>query len=207
MALTPFVSTAFDSRATTVVQMTQERQVATFRNKIQRNPPPASRHRAVMELPTPIPLFDMQRSSQNPLDITNFFQETRESVPFMMVKTITTDIHRKLQHPPDFVEVLIQFYAKIEATDNTQTSVEYYFIMPQTWAPKMYLGALHLSINRHPVISIENYRIQGVNYLTLNEVHWLFSEAAGPAERIRHWLQGAAAFIYISGGTMKGSTW
>ena len=75
--------------------------------------------------------------------------------------------------------------------------------MPQTWAPR-YFGALHLSIPRHPVISIENYRMQGLNFLTINEVHWMFSETAGPAERIRRSLEGATAFIYVNGGTMKG---
>jgi hypothetical protein len=121
----------------------------------------------------------MQRLTQNTLNISNFYQETRESVPLVLVKMITTDIQQKLQDCPDFVELLIQFYPKMEVTKNPPKIIEHYFIMPQTWAPKMYLGAVHLSISRHPVILIENLTIKGVNYLTINEVHWMFSEAAG----------------------------
>ena len=202
MALTPFTSTESESTATTPAPMEQERQVSTFRAKIQRNPPPASRHRAVLELPTAIPLFDMH-STQTPLNMRSFYQETRQSVSLMFVQTITTDIQRKLQDTPDFVELLIRFYPTTEETQNPAKVIEQYFIMPQTWAPKMYLGALHLSVNRHPVVSLENYTINGVNYLTINEVHWMFSEAAGPEERIQHSLRGAAAFIYLNGGTLK----
>jgi hypothetical protein len=178
-------------------------QVSTFKATKHRNPPPASRHRAVFELPKAIPLFDMRGSTQNPLNIRNFYQETRQSVPVMLVKTITTDIQRKLQNNPDFVELLIRFYPKTEASKDPPKIIEHYFIMPRTWAPKMYLGAVHLSINRHPVISIENLTIKGANYLTINEVHWMFSEAAGPAKCICLSMQGAAAFIGINGGTIN----
>jgi hypothetical protein len=203
MASTPVTSTDLDSTATTVAPMQQELQVSTFETKNHRNPPPASRHRAVFQLPQVIPLFDMQRSSQNPLNIGNLYQETRQSVPLMLVKAISTDIQRKLPDHPQFVELLIRFYPKMdEGTTNRPKIIEYYFIMPQTWAPRMYLGAVHLSINRHPVILIENVTIKGVNYLAINEVHWMFSDAAGPAERIRLSLEGSAAFIYINGGTI-----
>jgi hypothetical protein len=190
--------------ATTAARMQPYSQVLASEAKKHQNPPPASRHRAVFELPKAIPLFDMRRSAQNPLNISNFYQETRESVPLMLVKTMTTDMQRKLPDHPDFVELLIRFYPKTEETKDPQKIIEHYFIMPQTWAPKMYLGAVHLSINRHPVISIENITMKGHDYLTINEVHWMFSEAAGPAENIRFSMQGAAAFICINGGTMKG---
>jgi hypothetical protein len=204
MALMPFISTESVSAAPNIARMEPYAQVFTSEAKKHRNPPPASRHRGVFVLPKAIPLFDMQRSAHNSLNISNFYQETRESVPLMLVKTITTDIQRKLQDNPDYVELLIRFYPKTEASKNPPKIISHYFIMPQTWVPKMYLGAVHLSINRHPVISIENLTIKGHNYLTINEVHWMFSEAAGPAERIRHSMQGAAAFICINGGTMKG---
>jgi hypothetical protein len=202
MALTPSISMELESKSTPPAPMEPNREAPTFEAKIQRNPPPASRHRAVLELPKAIPLFDMH-SSHNPLNLSNFYKETRESVPLMFVQTISTDIQRKLQDTPDFVELLIRFYPKREDSRNPPKIIEQYFIMPQTWAPKMYLGAVHLSLNRHPVISLENYRSQGVNYLTINEVHWMFSKSAGPAERIRLSMEGAAAFIYINGGTMK----
>ncbi len=71
--------------ATTEARMQPYSEVLTSEAKKHQNPPPASRHRAVFELPKAIPLFDMQRSAQNPLNISNFYQETRESVPLMLV--------------------------------------------------------------------------------------------------------------------------
>jgi hypothetical protein len=75
--------------------------------------------------------------------------------------------------------------------------------MPQTWVPKMSLGALHLSIYRHPVISIKNITIEGVDYLTINEVHWMFSVVdAKKTELLRQSLEAAAVFLFVNGGTM-----
>jgi hypothetical protein len=76
--------------------MEEDLQVSTYEAKNHQNPPRASQHRAVFELPTAIPLFGMQHSTQNLENISNFYRETRQSVPVMLVKTITTDIRRKL---------------------------------------------------------------------------------------------------------------
>jgi hypothetical protein len=59
-------------------------------------------------------------------NISNFYQETRQSVPLMIVKMITTDIQRKLQDHPDFVELLIRFYPKTEVTKNPPKIIEHY---------------------------------------------------------------------------------
>jgi hypothetical protein len=160
MALMPFILTESHATATTVAQMEPDLQVSTYEAKKHPNPPCASRHRAVFELPTAIPFFDMQHSTPNLENISDFYQKTRQSVPLMLVKTITTDIRRKLQDGPDFVELVIQFDPDTEVPQNQPENIEHYFVMPQTWVPKMYLGALHLSIYRYPVISIENITIE-----------------------------------------------
>jgi hypothetical protein len=145
----------------------------------------------------------MQHSTHNLLNISNFYQETRQSVPLMLVRTISTAIQQKLQDLPDFVELLIRFYAGVKVPQNQPENIKHYFIMPQTWAPKMYLGALHLSIYRHPVLLIENVTIEGVDYLTINEFHWMIlGVGAGPAECLCQSLEGATAFLFIHGGTM-----
>jgi hypothetical protein len=203
MAAMPSIKVEPDDTATTVAQTEHDQQVSTYEAKNHRNPPRASRHRAVFELPTAIPLFDMHHSTQNLDNVRNFYTETRQSVPLMLVKTITTDIRRPLQDVPDFVELLIRFYPDTEIPQNPSEHIEHYFIMPQTWAPKMYLGALHLSIYRHPVISLENITIEGVDYLTINEVHWMFSVVdPEKTELLRQSLEAAAAFLFVDGGTM-----
>jgi hypothetical protein len=67
----------------------------------------------------------------------------------------------------------------------------------------MYLDALHLSIYRHLVISIENITIEGVNYLTIIEVHWMFLVVdVKKTELLRQSFEAATAFLFIKGGTM-----
>jgi hypothetical protein len=67
----------------------------------------------------------------------------------------------------------------------------------------MCLGALYLSIYRHPVISIKNITIEGVDYLTINEVHWMFSVVdAKKTELLSHPLEAVSAFLFVGRGAM-----
>jgi hypothetical protein len=64
----------------------------------------------------------------------------------------------------------------------------------------MYLGALSLSLARHHVISLSMISLNGRKYKSLNDVHWLFSEAAGTAQEINTSLVTSAAFVHVFGG-------
>lgn len=146
----------------------------------------------------------MHGSNRSPLNLCQLYNETRAAVSVMQVKTITTDSHRQLKDP-NFVEILVCFYAEIQ-DKNSATRIEHYVAMPKTWTPQMYLGALYLSLKRHPVLSIEDCTLQGNKYLTINDVHWLFSDVSPRAEGIHLALQLEAAFVDVDGGTLQGIT-
>jgi hypothetical protein len=43
-------------------------------------------------------------------------------------------------------------------------------IMPRSWTPKMYLGALNQSIRKNYVLTLESINISGRNYTTMHQV-------------------------------------
>ncbi len=157
-------------------------------------PPPATRHRAVMSLRQPIPLYDMRsHSSTRLLDI---LQSTRNVQKVMLVMTVSTDRVSRIDKNLSFVELGITFYPH----DENQAPKVVKVIMPKTWAPKMYLAALNKSIRKHSVLSLESIRIEGQNYVTINKLQWLFSATK---EATHSGLVCPALYICVSGGVLK----
>jgi hypothetical protein len=69
--------------------------------------PPASQHRAVLLLHKAVPLFCMQACTLQ--SIVNILQSLREATPTIMVQTIFTDIHRRVEDC-HYIELMICFY-------------------------------------------------------------------------------------------------
>jgi hypothetical protein len=147
-----------------------------------------------MSLRQPIPLYDMRsQSSSRLLDI---LQSARNGQKVMLVTTISTDRVSRVDENSTYVELGITFYPH----DENQAPKVVKVVMPNTWAPKMYLAALNKSIKRHSVLSLELISLQGRTYTTINELQWLFSATK---EATHSQLTCSASYIHVSGGVLK----
>jgi hypothetical protein len=198
MAPTDRKSTKTTSTTIHSKQMSANTVIADSSKKNGLKAPPASRHRAVLYLQQTLPLFEMQAySSRNLEEIIWSSKQVKHS---LMVHTITTDV-RKPVDDPRFIELSVSFYPQEDAGNIIALQkIHHDVIVPASWTPKMYLGALSLSLSRHPVISLSLISINGKKYKSLNDIHWLFSESAGTAKEINTSLITAAAFIHVFGG-------
>ena len=172
--------------------------MADSSKKIGLKPPPASRHRAVLCLQQPLPLFEMH--AQRSRNLREIIWSSRRVKHSLMVRTITTDIWKPLDDPC-YVELLVGFYPQEDVENQyARLKIHHDVVVPASWTPKMYLGALSLSLSRHHVISLSMISLNGQKYKSLNDVHWLFSEAAGTAQEINTSLVTSAAFVHVFGG-------
>ncbi len=159
-------------------------------------PPPATRHRAVMSLRQPIPLYDMR--SQMSSCLQEIVESSRNAQKVMMVRTISTDRLSKVEHDPTYVELAITFHP--DDHEHQPLKMDVNVIMPEGWTPKMYLAALNKSMKRHSVLSLESITIDGQIYATVNELQFLFSATE---EATHSQLIASASYIRVSGGVLK----
>jgi hypothetical protein len=123
-----------------------------------------------------VPLFDMRVNTSN--NIYDIMRSTSEALPIQKLTTITTGRLSGVQEDPTYVELLVSFYSP--APDNDTNNFEkrdFEVIMPRSWTPKMYLGALYQSITTNSLLTLESINIFGRNYTRMNELNWLFRRA------------------------------
>jgi hypothetical protein len=162
-------------------------------------PPPATRHRAVLAFPKPVPLYDMQHQTSSSL--LNILQSSRSAKKVMMVKTVSTCRVSRIEANPKYLDLEVSFYpCDTRVDENVPPKLDVNVVMPHGWTPRMYLAALNKSIRKHSVLSLESIRIEGQNYVTINELQWLFS-ATKEATHSR--LVCSASYIRVSGGMLK----
>ena len=142
--------------------------LATHKKKNRVYPPPASRQRSVLKLDRFVPLFDMR--SHTSKDVYDIIRSTRGALPIQKLTTIATDRLSEVVEDPRYVELLVHFYSPAPEVDTKDFKV----VMPRSWTPKMYLGALYQSITTNSIITLESISLSGRNYTTLNELNWLF---------------------------------
>jgi hypothetical protein len=117
-----------------------------------------------------------------------------------MVRTITTTVQKPLDDPR-YAELFVGFYPHEDVENQyARPKIHRDVVVPVNWTPKMYLGALSLSLSRHHLILLSMISLHRRKYKSLNDVHWLFSESAGAAQEINTSLVTAAAFNYVFGG-------
>jgi hypothetical protein len=168
----------------------------THKKKSCQQPPPASRHRSVLTLDHVVPLFDMRaNTSKNVYDI---MRSSKEALSIQKLTTITTDRLSKVEEDPTYVELLVSFYspAPDDDTDNFEKR-DFKVIIPRSWTPKMYLGALYQSITTNSLLTLESINISGRKYTTMNELNWLF-----PLQKdiIQTRLVTSASYLHLNGG-------
>jgi hypothetical protein len=143
----------------------------THKKKNRSQPPPASQRWSVLKLHRVVPLFDMRaHTSKNIHDVILL---SRGALPIQKLSTIATDRLSEVSEDPRYVELLIRFYSPEDDTNDWEKS-EFKVIMPRSWTPKMYLGALYQSITTNSLITLESISISGQNYTTMNKLNWLF---------------------------------
>jgi hypothetical protein len=175
-------------------------------------PPPPSRTRAVLKLQQAVKLYEMQHQITLLSSIKSFVEETLDARPTMFVRTITTDSIRDCDEN-EMKQIQVNFYASSsdnedvtrervpETTNIGIQKISFFFVMPSTWSPRMYLACLNFSISTYSVLSVETVRIKGRSYLSLNEVdhHFILFEV------IQHKLVTSASFCNVEGGGGYGS--
>ena len=144
--------------------------LVTPKKKNRLQPPPASRHRSVLKLDRVVPLFDMR--SHTSKNIHDIFMSSRGALPIQNLTTISTDRLSKVEEDPRFVELLVSFYSPASEGDFFKS--EFQVVMPRSWTPKIYLGALHQSIRTNSILTLKSISISGQNYTTMNKLNWLF---------------------------------
>jgi hypothetical protein len=144
--------------------------LAPYQKKNCLQPPPASRHRSVLKLDRVVPLFDMR--SHTSKNIHDIIMSSRGALPIQKLTTISTDRLSEVEEDPRFVELLVSFYSPAPEGDFFKS--EFQVVMPRSWTPKIYLGALHQSITTNSMLTLESISISGRNYTTMNELNWLF---------------------------------
>ncbi len=144
--------------------------LVTPKKKNRLQPPPASRHRSVLKLDRVVPLFDMR--SHTSKNIHDIFMSSRGALPIQNLTTISTDRLSEVEEDPRFVELLVSFYSPASEGDFFKS--EFQVVMPRSWTPKIYLGALHQSIRTNSILTLKSISISGQNYTTMNKLNWLF---------------------------------
>jgi hypothetical protein len=183
---------ARQSRATDVNAI-----LPTAKKKSRQQPPPASRHRSVLTLDRLVPLFDMRANPST--NIYDIIRSSRGAIPIQRLTTITTDRISQVEDPR-YVELLVSFYSPPEEDANNFIKNDFKVIMPRTWTPKMYLGALHQSIRTNSLLTLESIEVSGRNYTTMNELNWLFPIQK---EIIHRRLVTSASYLHLHGGEFQ----
>lgn len=119
----------------------------------------------------------------------------------MMVKTVSTCRVSRIEEDPKYLDLEVNFYpCDPQVDENVPPKLDVNVVMPQGWTPRMYLAALNKSIRKHSVLSLETIRIEGRNYITINELQWLLSATK---EATHSQLVCSASYIRVCGGVLK----
>jgi hypothetical protein len=169
----------------------------TSKKKSCQQPPPASRHRSVLTLDRVVSLFDMRANMSNNID--DIIRSSRDARPIQRLTTITTNRISQVEDPR-YVELLVSFYSPPEEESNCCIKNDFKVIMPSTWTPKMYLGALHQSIRTNSLLTLKSIEVSGRNYTTMNELNWLFLIK----KEVLYWkLATSASYLHLHGGEFQ----
>lgn len=155
-------------------------------------PPPASRHRAVLTLEKPIPLFDMHSNSLDDLQDVLHSCKKRYSILFDVVSTSRATV---MNRNSSLLMLRLIFFS---VKQNKELHFE--VVIPKDWTPKMYLGALSRSITINKVVALETVELEGHSFSTINELHWMFDTASTEVTKKKLFVSGA--YVNVCGGVM-----
>ena len=91
----------------------------------------------------------------------------------MEVKTIVTGPSRSLSTSGNLEEIKVMLFPeKLENQDDVGSAKEYYVITHKDWNPRLCLAELKQSIERNPVILVDDICVDGKSYLMINDVYF-----------------------------------
>ena len=166
--------------------------------------PMPTRHRAVLQLEEPLPLYNF--SGVQHTSIADLILTTAGTPHLAMINAISTGIQKNLATDSSYAEILIRFHVLAPLVAGKKKSAkpteDYTVVVPRQWTPRMYLGALYISLQRNKSISVETLKLNGNNYKTINEVSWLFNKngSIADANYIEKHLLELSAFEKVNGG-------
>lgn len=171
-------------------------------------PPPATRHRGVLKLLGPVPLYDFggRMEESTLLSIVN---ESRDAIPLFNVTSVSTDEQRLCALENQMVNITIRFYGEGISSRNEnerqhEMTKEIEAVMPKLWTPRMYLAALNISIERNRSIIIEAIYFRGNRYISINNIHWLFTEPnLNDPSQVASGLISNAGYFNVFGGELN----
>jgi hypothetical protein len=167
--------------------------------------PPATRHRGVLTLHTPVPLYDMTSASAHTL--VDIISSSRNASPVMMINTITTQGLIRRTDDPSLLDLEVTFFSKKDSSDDggddATSSITYTLSIPRNWTPCTFLAMVNRSSIKNKVLSLET--IQGTmnSYTTINELH-LYHHLE--KERMSNLLGLPSAYIDVTGGVLVNSS-
>ena len=82
----------------------------------------------------------MQANTSN--NVSDIIRSSRDAIPIQRISTITTNRLYKIDDPR-YVELLVSFYSPPEDDASNFEKNDLKVIMPISWTPKMYLGAIY----------------------------------------------------------------
>jgi hypothetical protein len=94
----------------------------------------------------------------------------------------------------------VSFYSPPEEDTKNVIKNNFKVIMPRTWTPKMYLGALHQSITTNLLLVLESIDVSGRQYTTMNELNCLFLVQK---EVIHRRLITSGSYLHLHGGEFQ----
>ena len=177
-------------------------------------PPPASRHRGVLVVNPPVPLYDFGNRI-GAATLSSLIDETRNAQPLFKVNTICTGIQQLCASEKQMVEMTVRCYgssldvvADHDMKDDEDSGhvafKEIQVVMPKTWTPRMYLGAVCLSIDQNQSVLIESIDFRGRRFISINNIHWLFTdENLNDSSLVASRLILNAAYYNVTGGELS----
>ena len=136
-------------------------------------------HSAVVS-PTSVPLYDYS-NRMDEATLLYLMNESRNALPLFDVETICTDMQQLHESEMQMVEITVRIYgsSQIEGSTGSYKRImakEIQAVMAKSRMPRMYLGAVNLSIERNRSILIEAICFRGKRYISINDVNWLFTD-------------------------------
>ena len=129
-----------------------------------------------------MPLFDFGSQIGEPT-LQALINESKNAMPLFNVESISTGNQQANLLDYNLAEIIVQFYSAVMATDGSSDMnhhqsrmMEITSVMPKVWSPRMYLGALNISIECNRSILIEAISSCGQRYISINDIYWLFTD-------------------------------
>lgn len=139
-------------------------------------PPPPSRHRAILWLRRPAPLFDMREQNHNNTSVNAILTSAVAATPLLFVDVISTDRSHTTCNPL-IQEINAKFYGRSTCRDD-RVCFETKLAVPTHWSPRLFLATINKSIQQHTIISLDNVDVSGVAGTIINETFLKFSWSA-----------------------------